>query len=77
MVGNYVLMNIIILGSDSLSGARVVTKCTGNVIYEIDGKPALDIASEGLGEEITPENITSAVTLMGIGSLSRARPSRW
>jgi hypothetical protein len=67
MVGDFELMTIVTHGSEPLSDARVVTKCTGNVIYEIDGKPALDIAGEGLGEEITPENITSAVTLMGIG----------
>jgi hypothetical protein len=67
MVGDFEMKTIVTHGSEPLSDARVVTKCSGNVIYEIDGRPALDIASEGLGEEITPENIISAVTLMGIG----------
>jgi hypothetical protein len=67
MVGDFDLKTIVTHGSEPLSDTRVVTKCTGNVIYEIDDRPALDIASEGLGEEITPENIIFAITLMGIG----------
>lgn len=67
MVGNFELMTIVTHGSEPLGDPRIVTRCDGNVIYEIDGRPALDIASEGLGEVITPENITSAITLMGIG----------
>ncbi len=43
MVGDFELMTIVTHGSEPLSDARVVTKCTGNVIYEIDGKPALDL----------------------------------
>lgn len=75
MVGDYELMTIVTHGSEPLSDARVVTKCTGNVIYEIDGKPALDVASEGLGQDITPENITSAITLMGIGFKTTYSPN--
>jgi small ligand-binding sensory domain FIST len=67
MVGDFEQMTIVTHGSEPLSDARVVTNCTGNVIYEIDGRPAIDIACEGLGERITSENIISAITLMGIG----------
>jgi len=67
MAGNFDLMTIVTHGSEPLGDPRIITKCSGNVIYEIDGRPALDIASEGLGEVITPENISSAITLMGIG----------
>jgi hypothetical protein len=33
-------------GSSPIGGERVVTRCEGNVIYEIDGKPALDVLRE-------------------------------
>lgn len=72
MVGDFELMTTVTHGSEPLGDPRIVTKCDGNVIYEIDGKPALDIASEGLGEVITPENIASAITLMGIGFKTEA-----
>lgn len=72
MAGDFELMTIVTHGSEPLGDPRIITKCNGNVIYEIDGKPALDIASEGLGEVITPENIISAITLMGIGFRTEA-----
>jgi len=72
MAGDFELMTIVTHGSEPLGDPRIVTKCDGNVIYEIDGRPALDIASEGLGEVITPENIISAITLMGIGFRTEA-----
>jgi len=72
MTGNFDLMTIVTHGSEPLGDPRTVTKCDGNVIYEIDGRPALDIASEGMGEVITSENITSAITLMGIGFRTEA-----
>jgi hypothetical protein len=75
MVGDFELMTIVTHGSEPLSDARVLTKCTGNVIYEIDDKPALDVASEGLGQEITPENMTSAIMLMGIGFKTAYSPN--
>ncbi len=33
-------------GSSPIGGERVATRCEGNVIYEIDGKPALDVLRE-------------------------------
>lgn len=72
MTGNFDLMTIVTHGSEPLGGPRIVTKCDGNVIYEIDGRPALDVASEGLGEEITSENLIFAITLMGIGFKTEA-----
>jgi len=75
MVGDFELMTIVTHGSEPLSDAQIVTKCTGNVIYEIDDKPALDVASEGLGQAITPENITSAICLMGIGFKTAYSPN--
>ena len=72
VVGNFEVMTIVTHGSEPLGDPRIVTKCDGNIIYEIDGRPALDIASEGLGEEITPENIIFAITLMGIGFKTKA-----
>jgi hypothetical protein len=72
MVGDFELMTIVTHGSEPLGDPRTVTRCDGNVIYEIDGRPALDIASEGLGELITPENIIMAITLMGVGFKTEA-----
>ena len=74
MVGDFELMTIVTHGSEPLSDEHVITKCSGNIIYELDGKPALDIASEGLGEKITPANITSAVSLLGIGFKTTQSP---
>ncbi|MGI9317052.1 MAG: FIST signal transduction protein [bacterium] len=72
MSGDFDFMNIVTHGSEPLGDPRTVTKCVGNVIFEIDGKPALDVASEGFGEEITIDNIAQAVTLMGVGFKSEA-----
>ncbi len=72
MVGDFEFMTTVTHGSEPLGDPRVVTKSDGNIIYEIDGRPALDIANEGLGEVITPENIASAITLMGIGFKTEA-----
>ena len=75
MAGDFNFQTIVTHGSEPQSDARFVTKCSENTIYEIDGKPALDLASEGLGQKITPENITTAVTLMGIGFKAAYSPN--
>jgi hypothetical protein len=72
MVGDFDLMTIATHGSEPLGDPRIVTKCDGNMIYEIDGRPALDIASEGFGEAITMDNMANAITLMGIGFKTEA-----
>ena len=72
MTGNFDLMTIVTHGSEPLGGPRTVTKCDGNVIYEIDGRPALDVASEGFGEAITLDNMAHAIMLMGIGFKTEA-----
>ncbi|MGH1363438.1 MAG: FIST signal transduction protein [Calditrichia bacterium] len=38
-------------GWDSFGPERVVTKSEGNVLYELDGKPALELYKKYLGEE--------------------------
>jgi hypothetical protein len=35
-----------------IGGARIVTRCKGNVIYEIDGKPAAEVLKEYLPEQV-------------------------
>jgi len=72
MVGNFEFMTTVTHGSEPMGDPRVVTKCDGNVIYEIDGRPALDVASDGMGEVITPENLVSAITQLGVGFRSGA-----
>ena len=72
MVGDFNLMTIVTHGSEPLGGPRTITKCDGNVIYEIDGRPALDVASEGFGEAITLDNMAHAIMLMGVGFKAEA-----
>lgn len=74
MVGDFELMTTVTHGSEPIGDPRVVTKCDGNIIYEIDGRPALDVASESMGEVITPENIILAITQMGVGFKTDASP---
>ncbi len=42
-------------GWDPFGPERIITKATNNVLYELDGKPALDIYKEYLGEEKAKE----------------------
>ena len=69
MVGDFELKTIVTHGSEPLGGRAVVTRSEGTVIYEIDGMPALEFASRAFGEAITPENIGTAIPLMGVGLL--------
>jgi Uncharacterized protein conserved in bacteria len=49
-----------------IGGERKVTRCSGNVIYEIDGKPVLDVLKEYLiGDEI--DNWNKAVVNLCLG----------
>ena len=67
MVGDFEFKTSVTHGSEPLGGPRIVTRSEGNIIYEIDGRPALEVANEVFGEMITLENIASAITLMGVG----------
>lgn len=67
MVGDFEFETTVTHGSEPLGDPRIVTRSEGNIIYEIDGRPALDVANEVFGETITRENIASAITLMGVG----------
>jgi len=49
-----------------IGGERKVTRCSGNVIYEIDGKPVLEVLKEYLvGDEI--DNWSKAVVNLCLG----------
>ena len=67
MVGEFKLKTIVTHGSEPVGQKRVVTRSEANVIFEIDHRPALDVASEEMGAPITPDNIGTAIALMGIG----------
>jgi hypothetical protein len=67
MVGDFELKTIVTHGSEPVGRKRVVTKSQGNTIFEIDGRPALDVASEEMGAPINAGNLASTITLMGIG----------
>ena len=40
-------------GWDKFGHERIITKAKGNVLYELDGKPALDIYKEYLGDKVS------------------------
>ncbi len=67
MVGDFACTTMVTHGSEPVGQKRVVTKSQGNIIFEIDDRPALDVASEEMGAPIIADNIVSATTLMGIG----------
>lgn len=78
MVGEFELKTIVTHGSEPVGKKRVVSRSEANVIFEIDHRPALDVASQEMGAPITPDNIGTAVALMGIGlraSHSKGYPS--
>jgi hypothetical protein len=53
-------------GCQPIGGERRVTRCSGNVIYEIDGKPVLEVLKEYLvGDEI--DNWSKAVVNLCLG----------
>ncbi len=67
MTGEFDTRSIVTHGSEPLGNPRVVTRAEGNVIYEIDDRSALEVASEALGEPISAGTIGAAITLLGIG----------
>ena len=52
MAGDFEMITIVTHGSEPLGHPRIVTRSEGNIVYDIDGRPALDVASEGFGELI-------------------------
>jgi small ligand-binding sensory domain FIST len=42
-------------GCTPMSASRVVTSCERNIIIELDGRPALDVFKEDIGEEIAKD----------------------
>jgi len=67
MVGDFEMKTVVTHGSEPIGKEGTVSKSKDNVIMEIDGKPALDVASESFGQSITPENQVSALLCLGIG----------
>ena len=67
MVGDFEVKTIVTHGSEPVGDKLAVTKSQDNIIFEIDDRPALDVASEAMGAPITSENFGSAISMMGIG----------
>jgi hypothetical protein len=48
--GSLRLISVVNHGSVPIGSERTITRCAGNVIYEIDGKPTLDVFREYVNE---------------------------
>jgi hypothetical protein len=46
---------------------RTITRCEGNVIYEIDGKPAIKVLEEYLGEDEVKNFYTKTISYLCLG----------
>lgn len=57
------LDSVIMHGCEPASDYYTITKATGNLVYELDGLPVLDVISELLGHALTPEEFGFFVTL--------------
>lgn len=53
-------------GCTPLAARHVVTECEDNIIVKLDGRPALDVFEEDLGEDLAP-NLRRAAQLMHVG----------
>jgi hypothetical protein len=54
---------IILHGTKPMSGYHTITKAERNIVYELDGKPALDVIDELLGGTIPWEQFPLLITL--------------
>lgn len=63
-IGGAIQMDTIILhGTRPMSGYHLITKSDKNIVFEIDGKPALDVIDEILGGSVPWEEFPLLVTL--------------
>jgi len=54
-------------GCAPIGSERTVTRGSGNVIHEIDGRPALDVISDYMGEDLDEETWAKQLTALAVG----------
>jgi hypothetical protein len=61
--GGLKMHQVILRGTRPNGAYHKITKASGNIIYELDGKPALDMVSEIMGTSIAWEDFPFLITL--------------
>lgn len=64
--GNFVLHTVVSQGCKPIGRPQFVTRCEDQIIYELSGRPALEVARETVGE-LSPEDQELARTALLIG----------
>ena len=64
--GDFVLHTVVSQGCKPIGRPQFVTRCEDQIIYELSGRPALDVARETVGE-LSPEDQELARTALLIG----------
>ena len=64
--GDFVLHTVVSQGCKPIGQPQFVTRCEDQIIYELSGRPALDVARETVGE-LSPEDQELARTALLIG----------
>ena len=64
--GDFVLHTVVSQGCKPIGRPQFVTRCEEQIIYELSGRPALDVARETVGE-LSPEDQELARTALLIG----------
>ena len=66
--GDFVLHTVVSQGCKPIGRPQFVTRCEDQIIYELSGRPALDVARETVGE-LSPEDQELARTALLIGQV--------
>jgi small ligand-binding sensory domain FIST len=66
LTGNFLLRTVVSQGCKPIGQPQVITRCDGQVIHELGGRPALEVIRETLGE-LSPEDQALARTALLMG----------
>jgi small ligand-binding sensory domain FIST len=66
LTGNFLLRTIVSQGCKPIGQPQVITRCDGQIIHELGGRPALEVIRETLGE-LSPEDQALARTALLMG----------
>jgi small ligand-binding sensory domain FIST len=64
--GNFRLRTVVSQGCKPVGQPQIITRCEGQIIHELGGRPALEVIRETLGE-LSPENQALARTALLMG----------
>jgi small ligand-binding sensory domain FIST len=66
LTGNFTLHTIVSQGCKPIGQAQIITRCEGHIIYELGGRPALEVIRETIGD-LSPEDQELVRTSLMIG----------